>query len=67
VKSTKPQTYESKKERKQTHQRLFTQFGPTMTYSGGEIDLSNPLSNSSYKKIQMGYKKLAQELTKNKT
>ena len=29
VKSTKPQAYESKKERKQTHQRLFTQFGPT--------------------------------------
>ncbi|KEH43897.1 hypothetical protein MTR_1g104835 [Medicago truncatula] len=30
-----------------------------MTYSGGEIDLSNPLSMSSYKEIQMGYKKLA--------
>jgi len=26
---TKPQTYESKKERKQTHERLFTQFGLT--------------------------------------
>jgi len=25
----------------------------------GEIDLSNPLSMSSYKEIQMGYKKLA--------
>jgi hypothetical protein len=30
-----------------------------LTYSGGEIDLSNPLSMSSYKEIQMGYKKLA--------
>jgi len=30
-----------------------------LTYSGGEIDLSNPLSMSSYKGIQMGYKKLA--------
>jgi len=30
-----------------------------LTYSGGEIDLSNPLSKSSYKVIQMGYKKLA--------
>ena len=30
-----------------------------MTYSEGEIDLSNPLSMSSYKKIQMSYKKLA--------
>jgi len=29
------------------------------TYSGGEIDLFNPLSMSSYKEIQMGYKKLA--------
>jgi len=29
-----------------------------LTYSGGEIDLSNPLSMSSYKVIQMGYKKL---------
>jgi len=38
-----------------------------LTYSGGEIDLSNPLSKSFYKRLQMGYKKLAQELTKNKT
>jgi hypothetical protein len=30
-----------------------------LTYSGGEIELSNPLSMSSYKGIQMGYKKLA--------
>jgi len=30
-----------------------------LTYSGGDIDLSNPLSMSSYKEIQMGYKKLA--------
>ncbi|KEH43474.1 hypothetical protein MTR_1g094125 [Medicago truncatula] len=30
-----------------------------MTYSGGEIDLFNPLSMSSYKEIQMSYKKLA--------
>ncbi|KEH20301.1 hypothetical protein MTR_8g071060 [Medicago truncatula] len=30
-----------------------------LTLSGGEIDLSNPLSMSSYKEIQMGYKKLA--------
>ena len=30
-----------------------------LTYSGGEIDLSNSLSLSSYKDIQMGYKKLA--------
>jgi len=30
-----------------------------LTYFGGEIDLSNPLSMSSYKEIQMGNKKLA--------
>jgi len=30
-----------------------------LTYSGGEIDLSNPLSMSSYKKTQMDYKKLS--------
>jgi len=30
-----------------------------LTYSGGEIDLSNPLSMSSYEEIQNGYKKLA--------
>ena len=30
-----------------------------MTYSGGEIDLSNPLSMGSYKEIQMSYRKLA--------
>jgi hypothetical protein len=29
-----------------------------LTYSRGEIDLSNPLSMNSYKGIQMGYKKL---------
>jgi len=31
---------------------MFTKFGQTMTYFGGEIDLSNPLSMSSYKEIQ---------------
>jgi len=30
-----------------------------LTYFGREIDLSNPLSMSSYTEIQMGYKKLA--------
>jgi len=35
-----------------------------LTYSRGEIDLSNPLSMSSYKEKQMGFKKLAQEHTK---
>ncbi|KEH21679.1 hypothetical protein MTR_7g015000 [Medicago truncatula] len=30
-----------------------------LTYSTGEIDFFNPLSMSSYKEIQMGYKKLA--------
>jgi len=30
-----------------------------LTYFGGEIDLSIPLSMSSYKEIQKGYKKLA--------
>jgi len=39
---------------------MFTQFGPTMTYYGGEIDLSNPLSMSSLQRdTKMGYKKLA--------
>jgi len=37
---------------------MFTQFGPTMTYSGGEIDLSNPLSMSSYKEIQNGLQEI---------
>ena len=35
-----------------------------LTYSRGEIDLSNPLSMSSYKEKQMSFKKLAQEFTK---
>jgi len=35
---------------KQTHQVMFIQCGPTMTYSREEIDLSNPLSMSFCRK-----------------
>ncbi|KEH30674.1 hypothetical protein MTR_4g478150 [Medicago truncatula] len=40
----------TKGEKRETNTPMFTQFGPNLTYSGGEIDLSNPLSMSSYKK-----------------
>jgi len=46
---------------------MFTQFGPTWPTLEGEIDLSNPLSMSSYKEIQMGYKKLASTSSKRTT
>jgi len=37
-----------------------------LTYSGGEIDLSNPLSMSSYKEIQNGLQEISfNKLTKN--
>jgi len=38
---------------------MFTQFGPTMTYSGGEIDLSNPLLMSSYKEMKNGLQEIS--------
>ena len=53
-------------EKRKQHQEMFTQFGPTMTYSRGKIDLSNPLSMSSYKEIQNGLQEISfNKLTKN--
>jgi hypothetical protein len=58
VKSTKPQAKD--KERRETNTpKIVDPVRSNLTYSGEEIDLSNPLSVSSYKEIQMGYKKLA--------
>ncbi|KEH23153.1 hypothetical protein MTR_7g067825 [Medicago truncatula] len=54
-----------KKKNKDT-KRLFTQFGPNLTYSGGEIVLSNPLSKSFYKRDTKCYKKLALTMYKTK-
>jgi len=59
VKSTKPQAYENKKEKETNTPKIVHPVRSNLTYSRGEIDLSNPLSKSSYKEIQMGYKKLA--------
>jgi len=64
IESKNKQDKESRE--KYQHQEMFTQFGPTMTYSGGEIDLSNPLSMSSYKEIQNGLQEISfNKLTKN--
>ena len=58
MKSTKQQAKD--KERRETKTpKIVDPVRSNLTYSGGEIDLSNPLSMSSYKMIQMGYKKLA--------
>jgi len=58
VKITKPQAKD--KERRETNTpKIVDLVRSNLTYFGGEIDLSNPLSMSSYKEIQMGYKKLA--------
>jgi hypothetical protein len=58
VKSSKPQAKD--KERRETNTaKIVYPIRSNLTYSGGEIDLSNPLLMSSYKEIQMGYKKLA--------
>ena len=58
MKSTKPQAKD--KERKETNApRNVYPVRSNLTYSRGAIDLSNPLSMSSYKEIQKGYKKLA--------
>jgi len=55
VENTKPQ--EKDKERRETNTpRNVYPVRFNLTYSGGEIDLSNPLSMSSYKEIQKGYK-----------
>jgi len=46
---------------------MFTKFGPTMTYSGGEIDLSNPISMSSLQRDTKGLQEINfNKLTKNK-
>jgi len=67
VQITKPQT-KDKREEKQKHQEIFIQFGPTMTYSGGEIDLSSPLSRSSLQKDTKGLQEIKfNKLSKNKT
>jgi len=58
VKSTKPQAKD--KERRETNTpKIVDPVRSNLTYSGGEIDLSYPLLMSSYKEIQMSYKKLA--------
>jgi len=68
VKSTKPQAYERKKEKKETNTpKIVHPIRSNLAYSGGEIDLSNHYQRVLTKRLQMGYKKLAQELTKNKT
>jgi len=57
LKSIKPQAKD--KERRETNTpKIVDPVQSNLTYSGGEIDHSNPLSKSSYKVIQMGYKKL---------
>jgi len=57
----KTQNYKQKIkiEEKETHHEMFTQFGPTITYSWGEIDLS-PMSS-----LQRDTKEL-QEISFNK-
>jgi hypothetical protein len=58
VKNPKPQAKD--KERRETHTpKNVYLVRSNVTYFGGDIDLSNPLSTSSYKEIQKGYKKLA--------
>jgi len=54
VKSTKPQACESKKERRQTHQRLFTQFGQTW-----------PNMTKRYKWVTRNYHKSSQRTKPN--
>jgi len=44
---------------KQTHQEIFTLFGPTMTYFGGERSLHFTIQWVLYKEIQKGYDILA--------
>jgi len=49
-----------------TTQRNVHPVRSNMTYSGGEIDLSNPLSMSSYKEIQNKLQEISfNKLTKN--
>jgi len=66
VKKTQNHKQKIKREKKQTHQEMFTQFSPTMTYSGGEIDLSNPLSMSSLQRDTKGLQEISSKLAKNK-
>ena len=58
MKSTKPQTKDKERRERNTLRNVY-QVWSNLTYSGGEIDLSNPLSMYSYNEIQKGYKKLA--------
>jgi len=58
VKSTKPQAKDKERREKNTPKNV-SPVRSNLTYSWGEIDFSNPLSMSSYKEIQKGYKKLA--------
>jgi len=58
VESTTPETKDKKRRETNTLRNVYlARFN--LTYSGGEIDLFNALSMSSYKEIQKGYKKLA--------
>jgi len=58
VKSLKPQAKDKERGETNTPRNVYP-VRSNLTYYGEEIDLSNPLSMSSYKGIQMGYKKLA--------
>ena len=57
MKNTKPQARD-KGRRETKHTKKCSPSSVQLDLLWGEIDLSNPLSMSSYKEIQMGYKKL---------
>jgi len=44
---------------KEQHKEMFTQFDPTKTYYGGEINLSNPLSTSSLQTDPKGLQEIS--------
>jgi len=58
VKSTKPQAKDKERREINTPRNVYL-VRSNLIYFRGEIDISNPLSMSSYKEIQKGYKKLA--------
>jgi len=66
VKNTKPQAKDKKRRETNTPRNVY-QVRSNLTYSRGEIELSNPLSMSSYKEIQKGLQEIRfNKLTKNK-
>ena len=58
MKSTKSQAKDKGRRETNTPRNVYS-VRSNLTYSGGEIYLSNPLSMSCYKEIRMSYKKLA--------